>query len=79
MNPVKKHPNASVALVSSVGLGTLVVQIAAHFGLHLSTEWGLTIAGALATAALFIGRNGFVGTCQFVKKIVLHGTGGRKS
>lgn len=75
MSP-KNHPNATVALASSVGLGSIVVYVAQHwFGYTLSPQSGLYIAGILATAALFIGRNGVVGTWQFVKKIVLHGTG----
>lgn len=76
MNPAKKHPNATVALISSVGLGSLVVQVCAHYGWNISTEWGLAIAGGLSTAALFLGRNGAVGTWRFVKRVVLHGTEG---
>lgn len=71
-----KHPNAITALVSSVGLGSAVVTVVQHwFGWKLSPESGLAIGGGLATVALFVGRNGAVGTWQFVKKIVLHGTG----
>ena len=75
MNP-RNHPNAAVALVSSVGLGSLVVTVVQHwFDYKLSTQDGLYIAGGLSTAALFIGRNGAVGTWRTVKRLVMHGTG----
>lgn len=78
MNPMNKHPNATVALISSVGLGSLVVYAAQHwFGYTLSPQSGLYVAGLLSTVALFIGRNGALGTWAFVKQIVLHGTGGK--
>lgn len=72
---MKNHPNTIVAAASSLGLGTIAVQVAAHFGVHLTAEEGLGIAGGLATIVLFIGRNGIVGTYQAVKQLVLHGTG----
>lgn len=75
MKPTRKHPNALVSLGAGLGLGTVVVQVGAHYGLDLSAEQGLGIASILAAAALFVGRNGFVGTWAFVKKTVLHGTG----
>ena len=74
MNPLKDHPNASLSLFSSVGLGTLFVQLAGHWGLDLSTQDGVWIAGGFSVALLFIGRNGLVGTWNFVKNAVLHGT-----
>jgi len=72
VNPVKKHPNTAVAIVSTFGLGTAVVKVADHFGAHLSAEEGLAIAGGIVTLALFIGRNGFEG----IKNVILHGTNG---
>jgi hypothetical protein len=77
MNPVKKHPNATTALVSSLGLGSIIVTVGSRFGLHLSGEEGLAVAGVLATGALFLGRNGLLGTYRAVKKIVLYGTGNK--
>jgi len=78
VNPLNKHPNATVALISSFGLGSLVVTACQHwFGWTLSTQDGLYVAGGLATAALFIGRNGAIGTWNAVKNVFLHGTGGK--
>lgn len=70
-----KHPNAIVAGVAGLGLGSLVVQVAAKLGVHLDAQDGLYVAGALASAALFVGRNGAVGTWRTLKRLVLHGTG----
>ena len=76
MNPAKTHPNATIALVSSVGLGSLVVTVVQHwFGYALSPQTGVYVAGGLSTVALFVGRNGAVGTWRTVKRLVLHGTG----
>jgi len=71
------HPNGTVSLLSGLSLGTLVVQIGSHFGLHLSAQQGVYFAAGLGAIALFIGRNGAVGTWNFVKNLVLHGTGGK--
>lgn len=72
-----KHPNAITSLVSSVGLGSAVVAALQHWlGWKLSTQDGLYVAGGLSTVALFVGRNGLVGTWRTVKRLVLHGTGG---
>lgn len=76
MNP-KNHPNALTALFSSVGLGSAVVYAVQHWlGYTLSPQSGLYVAGVLASVALFIGRNGAIGTWKTVKRLVLHGTNG---
>lgn len=80
MNPAKKHPNALVSLVSSLGLGSGAVTVCQHwFGWKLSTQDGVYVAGGLATVALFVGHNGLVGTWETAKRLVLHGTGGQKT
>lgn len=79
MNPAKKHPNTIVSLVSSFGLGPAVVAVCQHWlGWKLSTNDGLYVAGGLSAAALFVGRNGLVGTWDFVSGFVLHGTNRKK-
>lgn len=55
------HPNATTSLVSGIGGGEAVVNIANQFGWHISTGWGITIAGLLSGAVLFIGKNGIAG------------------
>jgi hypothetical protein len=75
MKPLKKHPNTVAAAFASLGIGSLVVQGGTRLGLHLDAQQGLFVAGVLASAALFVGRNGALGTYRFVKKVVLYGTG----
>ena len=55
-----KHPNAKVAAGGS-GLSVLVVWVLGHFHVALSAEAGAIIAGAVASVALFIGREGIKG------------------
>jgi hypothetical protein len=77
MNPLTNHPNASLSLVASLGLGSLFVQLGNKWGLHLSTQDGVYIAGGFSVAFLYLGRHGIVGTWNFVKNVVLHGTSGK--
>jgi hypothetical protein len=72
---LKRHPNTVAALISSLGVGSLIVQGGARLGLHLDAQEGLYIAGGLTSVVLFVGRHGAVGTWRAVKKIVLFGTG----
>jgi hypothetical protein len=74
VKPLKKHPNTLAAAFASLGVGSLVVQGSARVGLHLDAQEGLFVAGVLASAVLFVGRNGLVGTWQTTKRVVLHGT-----
>lgn len=55
-----KHPNAAVA-GGGTGLSVFIVWLLGHFHLALSAEDGAVVAGAVATIALFIGRNGLKG------------------
>lgn len=55
-----KHPNAAVAGGGS-GLAVFVVWLLGHLHIALSAEDGAVVAGAIATVALFIGRNGLKG------------------
>jgi hypothetical protein len=71
---LKRHPNTVAALISSLGVGSLIVQAGARLGLHLDAQEGLYIAGGLTSVVLFVGRNGLVGSYRFVKKSVLYGT-----
>lgn len=64
------HPNATTSLVSGIGGGEAVVNIANQFGWHITTGWGITIAGLVSGAVLFVGRNGFAGVWGILK----HGT-----
>ncbi len=62
MSVIQKHPNASVGVAGGAGLGTLLVWILGLIGLDLSPEMASAIAGLLAGAVLFVGRNGIAGT-----------------
>ena len=67
-----KHPNATVALVTGTGGGSLVSWL-----LDDVLHWGVpavacaAIAGGIATAVLFAGRNGAKG----VWKLIVNGSG----
>lgn len=74
---MNKHPNAIVSAVSGIGIGSIIVQVASRVGVHLDAQQGIYVAGLLGAAALFIGRNGAVGTWRTLKRLVLHGTGSR--
>lgn len=74
MNPVRKHPNALAALISGSTIGSAIAYAVQHWlGWKLSSQTGLYIGTAVATAVLFIGRNGWDG----IKSLVLHGTNGK--
>lgn len=75
---MNKHPNATVSLVSGTGLGTLLAYGLSKVGVHLNEFQSAALAGAVGSAALFVGRNGAVGTWRFVKKVVLYGTGSHR-
>jgi hypothetical protein len=72
MNPISKHPNAITALISGATIGSGVTWLVQHWlGWKLSPQSGLYIGTGVASAVLFIGRNGWDG----IKGLVLHGTG----
>jgi hypothetical protein len=58
---IAKHPNASVALGSGSGLGALIVWIVGIAGIAMPAEVGAVVAGVIAGAALFIGKEGLKG------------------
>jgi len=66
------HPNATVGTISGIGGGEIVVNVAQALGYHISTGWGITIAGALTGLVLFVGRNGVKGVWSFF----VHGSKG---
>jgi hypothetical protein len=55
-----KHPNAAVAAGGS-SLSVFVVWLLGHLHVALSAEDGAVVAGAVASVALFVGRNGLKG------------------
>lgn len=61
LNPAKGNPNAATSLASTIGGGQAIVNIAQAFGWHVSTGWGITIAGAASYVVLFVGREGLAG------------------
>lgn len=74
---MKKHPNAIASLVSGATIGSGVVALVQHwFGWKLSPQSGLYVGTGVITVALFVGRNGAVGTWRTAKRIILHGTRG---
>ena len=58
---VSRHPNASVALGSGSGLGSLVVWMVGLTGAAVPPEVGAAIGGLLAAGFLLIGRRGIKG------------------
>lgn len=57
---MSNNPNAAVAAGGS-SLSVFVVWLLGHFHVALSAEDGAVIAGVVASAALFVGRNGIKG------------------
>lgn len=57
---MSNNPNAAVAAGGS-SLSVFVVWLLGHFHVALSAEDGAVIAGVVASAALFVGRNGLKG------------------
>lgn len=62
---MRGHPNTTVSVGGS-GVGVLIVWLAGHFGVSLSAEEGVVIAGAVTTAALFVGRKGLRGIARMI-------------
>lgn len=71
---VQHHPNATVALVSGSGLGTLIAWGATRLGVSLTVTEATVIAGAVSAVALFIGKNGIKGIIH----LVWNGSGTKK-
>lgn len=61
------HPNATAALATGSGLGSLVAWLLNDVG-HLAVPavGCAAIAGGIAAVALFIGRNGIRGVAQLI-------------
>lgn len=55
---VSSHPNASVALGSGSGLGTLVVWLIGLRVAAMPPEAGAALAGLIASAFLLVGKRG---------------------
>jgi hypothetical protein len=58
---VSNNPNATVALGSGSGLGTLVIWVVGLAGAPVPPEAGAALAGLIAAAFLFVGRRGIKG------------------
>lgn len=63
---LKENPNAVVGGTAGIGGGTLVVWLLGVAGVDMTPEVGALIAGALASAALVIGRKGVRGIARAV-------------
>ena len=59
---VSRHPNASVALASGAGLGSMIVWSVGLAGVAMPAEVGAAFAGVVASAFLFVGRRGIRGS-----------------
>jgi hypothetical protein len=59
---VSSHPNASVALGSGSGLGSLVIWMVGLTGAAVPPEVGAAIGGLIAAGFLLVGRRGIKGT-----------------
>jgi hypothetical protein len=59
---VSRHPNASVALGSGSGLGSLVIWMVGLTGASVPPEVGAAIGGLMAAGFLLIGKRGIRGT-----------------
>lgn len=64
-----KNPQATTSLVSTVGGGELVVNIARLFHWSISTGWGIAIAGGISGAVLFVWDKGLLS----ILNRILHG------
>jgi hypothetical protein len=73
-NPISNNPNAATA-GSTTGVTVLILWFLTNVWpkVPISAELGATIAGAVATAALWIGRDGVCG----IWRRILHGGGQR--
>ena len=60
---MKTNPNAAVAAGGS-GLSVFVVWLLGYLHVALGAEDGAIIAGAVASIALFVGRNGLKGIAK---------------
>jgi hypothetical protein len=58
---VSSHPNASVALGSGSGLGSLVIWMVGLTGAAVPPEVGAAIGGLIAAGFLLVGRRGIKG------------------
>ena len=58
---VSRHPNASVALGSGSGLGSLVIWLVGLTGASVPPEVGAAIGGLIAAGFLLVGRRGIKG------------------
>lgn len=63
---MRRHPNAVVGGTAGVGGGVLVVWLLGLAGVALTPEVGAALAGGLAAAVLFLGRNGLTGLARIV-------------
>jgi hypothetical protein len=59
---ISRNPNASVALGSGAGVGSLIVWSVGLTGTQMPPEVGAALGGVVAGAVLFIGRRGLRGT-----------------
>lgn len=62
-----KHPNATVSLASGGVLGTLVWQAASELGYNITAPVAIWLASGIASAALFVGQNGYEGVLRVLK------------
>lgn len=65
-NPVTRNQNAAVGGGTGIGGGLIVVTALGWAGVDLSAEAGVVIAGAIAAAALYVGRKGIRGVFRTV-------------
>jgi hypothetical protein len=56
-----RHPNATVALVTGSGFGSLLVWLLELINVNISGEVGAAIGGAIPAVVLFIGRRSVKG------------------
>ena len=59
-----QHPNASVALGSGAGLGSILIWGVGFTGLAMPPEVGAAFGGLIASAFLFVGRRGLRDTLR---------------
>lgn len=63
MHP-ETHTNTVVNLLTGTGGGSLVVGLLKHYGVDVSVETGILIAGATGSFFLFIGHDGIRGAVR---------------
>ena len=71
---ISRHPNASVALASGAGLGSVIVWSVGLAGVAMPAEVGAAFGGVVASGFLFVGRRGIRGSLGSIWRSIWRGS-----